>query len=116
MELVAITGTVFEQTLAAVNDETNLPLAIPETGCSSAYNGERRPALKSQWLVDAFELFNEYGVELVGWFNMSKETDWAVLESVSSGMAILHEQVKLNGRQYDCYPRFKQVSSHCRED
>ncbi|WP_136601219.1 glycoside hydrolase family 26 protein [Salinigranum halophilum] len=105
---------VFEQTLAAVNAETNLPLAIPETGCSSAYNGGRRPTLKSQWLVDAFELFEKHGVELVGWFNMAKETDWPVLEPVSSDTAIIRQRTELNGRQYDCYPRFKQASSrHC---
>jgi hypothetical protein len=103
---------VFEQTLATVNAGTNLPLAIPETGCSSAYNSERRPLLKSQWIIDAFELFNEYGVELVGWFNMSKETDWTVLEPVSSDTAIIRKRTELNGRQYDYYPRFKQVSSH----
>lgn len=108
---------VFEQTLAAVNAETNLPLAIPETGCSSAYGSERRPLRKSQWLVDAFELFNEYGVELAGWFNMSKETDWTVLEPVSSDTATIRKRIELNGRQYDCYPRFNQVSARiCGKD
>jgi hypothetical protein len=107
-------ATVFKQALTTARNETRTPIAIPEIGCSSAYNGHHSPQRKSRWIRRALALFSRHGVDLLSWFNMSKETDWGVLEPVSSDASAHRERVVLNERRYNVYPQFRNARAQFR--
>lgn len=69
---------VFESMVKRVRTMTDKPLAIPEFGSSSAVNGGFDPNRKSEWITDAFAFFASKNVRMSSWFNIDKETDWAI--------------------------------------
>lgn len=69
---------VFEPMLERLTALADKPLSLPEFGSSSYRDGEYRPAEKARWIDDAFDLIEQYDVRMVCWFNIDKETDWAV--------------------------------------
>lgn len=99
---------VFAGAFERVRALSERPLVVPEVGCSSAYRGQRAVDRKSAWITDAFDLFSSADVALAGWFNVNKETDWAVCTRDLGANAPATRS--LNGADYGVYPAFERAA------
>jgi hypothetical protein len=100
---------VFEPAFERLRDSVDAPLTVPEFGCSSAYDGERRPDRKADWIADAFALFAEWDVRLAGYFNAAKETDWPVFAPADTAEGPYPADCTLDGRRYVAYPSVREA-------
>lgn len=73
---------VFESMVKRVQTMTDKPLSVPEFGSTSAVGGGFDPERKAEWITDAFAFFATENVRMGNWFNIDKETDWAVFDGV----------------------------------
>lgn len=101
--------SVFEDAFEQVRTVSDRPLVVPEVGCSSSTTGGPVPGRKSAWIADAFELFTEWDVAAVGWFDANKETDWAVCTRGTEATAPATR--RLNGARYSVYPSFRRAAT-----
>lgn len=69
---------VFEPMLDRMQALSDNPLSFPEFGSSSYRDGQYQPVEKAEWIDGVFDLVERYDVRMVCWFNVDKETDWAV--------------------------------------
>ncbi|WP_254537892.1 glycoside hydrolase family 26 protein [Halomarina litorea] len=79
---------------------TDVPLCIPEFGSSSQIAGRFDPARKTGWLHSAFDLFADLNVQFACYFDIDKETDWAVFDTPTAPTVI-------NERGTRVYPAYK---------
>lgn len=100
---------VFDRAFEEVRSMTDRPFIVPEVGCSSRTPDGQSPERKSAWISDAFELFAEWDVAAVGWFDAIKETDWAVC--ARSGSAPAPTTENLRGTRYAVYPAFRRAAT-----
>ena len=54
------------------------PLAIPEFASTSLRGGRYDPPKKAEWIADAFAYVRRERIRMACWFDIDKETDWAV--------------------------------------
>lgn len=69
---------VFVPMLDRMESLADKPLCIPEFGSSSRRDGSYHPEAKEAWIAAVYDLFREREVDMACWFNVDKETDWAV--------------------------------------
>lgn len=69
---------VFEPIRSRLAELADKPLSIPEFGTTSRRNGEWDVRAKHDWIREAFAYFGANDVRMHCWFNVDKETDWAV--------------------------------------
>lgn len=101
--------SVFVDAFEQVRTMADRPLVVPEVGCSSSTTGGPAPELKSAWIADVFDLFTEWDVAAVGWFDANKETDWAVCTRGTAATAPATR--RLNGTRYGVYPSFRHAAT-----
>lgn len=101
--------SVFEDAFDQVRSMADRPLVVPEVGCSSITTGGPAPERKSAWIADAFDLFTEWDVAAVGWFDANKETDWAVCTRSDTTTAPSTE--RLRGTRHGIYPAFGRAAT-----
>lgn len=95
---------VFDPMLSRLRSLTDKPVAFPEFGSSSRKNGAHRPDAKAAWIADAFDLIADRDVRMACWFNVDKETDWAVF----GGGRGTH-RASIDGRDYRTYRRYRRA-------
>jgi mannan endo-1,4-beta-mannosidase len=102
---------VFGDAVETVREFTDSPLVIPEVGCSSATDSGDGEHRKAAWIEAAFDFFAAEQVTFVGWFDVDKETDWAICAQPGSG---LPGERTLRGREYGVYPAFERAARRYR--
>lgn len=69
---------VFDPMLDRVTDLAEKPIALPEFGTTSYRDGRYRPNEKAEWIDAVFDLIERRDIRMACWFNIDKESDWAV--------------------------------------
>ena len=96
---------VYGESIEVLRSIAEKPLAITEFGCSSAVNGDDHdPARKDAWITDAYEYFRSVDVRMALWFNLTKETDWAVFDA-----EVGVETATVDGEEFEVYPAYREV-------
>ncbi|MGB9986549.1 glycoside hydrolase family 26 protein [Salarchaeum japonicum] len=72
---------VFEDMLARVDALGDHPVCIPEYASTSVTADGHNVAAKNRWIREFFAYVRDSPVELAVWFNIDKETDWAVFDA-----------------------------------
>lgn len=97
---------VFEPMLSRLRSLTDKPIGVPEFGSTSRRNGAYRPPEKAAWIRKAFAFFEANDVRMACWFNVDKETDWAVF----GGTRGTHT-ARVDGEAYSAYRRYQRATS-----
>lgn len=92
----------YDHVLEDIRSVTDKPLALTEYGTSSAYGDEHRPELKAEWIEKIFEYIVNEDIRMACWFNVDKETDWAVLGGERGTGTWDYD-----GTTYDVYPEYR---------
>lgn len=95
---------VFDDMIDRLRMLADKPLCIPEVGTSSLTATGHNTARKSGWIADAIAYFREVDVQMLVWFNVDKETDWAVFGG-ERGDSI----ARIDGQEYEAYSEFKRT-------
>lgn len=90
---------VFDPMFERLTDLAEKPLTLPEFGTTSYRDGRYRPEEKAAWIGDAFDYVERRGIRMACWFNIDKETDWAVF----GGERGTDGYVDGDSRTYDVY-------------
>ncbi|ELY33884.1 endoglucanase family protein [Halalkalicoccus jeotgali B3] len=85
---------------ALAGDDT--PLSIPEFGSSSAIEDGFDSEQKDEWIAGAFEFFADAGVRMANWFDVDKETDWAVFDGARGTTT-----VRIDGEDRPAYAAYR---------
>ncbi|MFB6154694.1 MAG: glycoside hydrolase family 26 protein [Haloferacaceae archaeon] len=97
---------VFGDALSRLRGLTDLPVAVPEVATSSVRGGGHDPRAKSRWIRRAFDVFDARDVALACWFNVDKETDWAVFGG-ARGTATYTD----DGTSYRVYRAYREAAA-----
>jgi beta-mannanase len=97
---------VFEDALDRVEALTDAPACVAEVGCTARTEAGVDPDRKNDWIADAFEYFAGRDVDAVCWFDVDKETDWAVFGG-ERGLDRWTDDA--DGRTYRVYPSFRRA-------
>jgi len=68
----------YRPTIERVRDIADKPLALTEFGSSSRFDDAFHPEKKADWIEASFQLIRENDIRMACWFNVEKETDWAI--------------------------------------
>lgn len=90
---------MFGEPLGRMRDHTDLPVYVPELGCTGLTVDGRDPGAKSRWLRDAFAYFDASEVSLVAYVEVDRATDWQVFGG-SGG----ENTVTIGGTRHRTYP------------
>ena len=96
---------VFDPMVSRMRTLADKPIGLPEFGSSSLRNGAYRPEAKSRWISDVFDYIERAGIKMACWFNIDKETDWAVF-----GGARGTASAEIGGTTYSVYPAYKRAA------
>jgi beta-mannanase len=99
-------AAVFGEAFSRLDSLAALPVWITEVGCTSATENGVSPRRKNEWIETAFEWFTDGGVETVCWFDVDKETDWAVF---GGRRGTVTWQDDRDGSSYTTYPAFREA-------
>lgn len=88
--------------LSRLHALTKRPVAISEFASTTSTSSGTSVAAKSQWIVDAFKYLHAQNIKMVIWFNLAKETDWAVFGGPSGDSTFNHK-----GNTYNTYSVYK---------
>lgn len=94
---------VFESMFERVTALSEKPLCVPEFGTSSYRDGEYRPSDKSAWITGVYDHLDVWDVEMACWFNVDKETDWAVFGGVRGTDVYSDAQGSKTYQVYDAF-------------
>lgn len=94
---------VFEPMRSRLVEIADKPLSIPEFGTTSRKDGEWNVAAKRDWIREVFAYLETNDVRMHCWFNIDKETDWAVFDG-DRGTGTYEDE---DGRQYAVYDAFR---------
>jgi len=96
---------VFDNMIGRLQTLTNKPIAVAEWGTTSLMNNswDYDIAAKSGWIGEAFDYFENNGVSLISYFNIDKETDWAVFGGENGD-----ETFQYNGESFNGYSAYQQ--------
>lgn len=98
---------VYDESIAFLEGLTDKPIAITEFASSSETNtGDHDPAMKDEWLTDAYAYLREHDVRMSLYFDLVKETDWAVFGGPRGT-----DTIEVGGGTYDVYPAYKEAMS-----
>lgn len=99
---------VFRPMLDRVRDLTDHPVAIPEFASTSYRDGAYHPEAKTQWIRNVLSFVTRHDIKMHCWFNLDKETDWAVFGG-DRGTST----AQIDGETYNSYEAYRQgVSSN----
>lgn len=93
---------VFSPMLDRMRRLADKPIAFPEFGTTSLRDGAHALDAKAEWITAAFEFVRREGIEMACWFNIDKETDWAVFGG-ARGTVTYSE----GGTTYDAYGAYR---------
>jgi len=96
--------------VSRLNKLSSKPMSIPEWGTTSLLsNGNYNVTAKSIYITEAFKYFNSIDASLISYFNIDKETDWAVF-----GYNISHwdDSFNYNGTTYNGYNAYRECVQH----
>lgn len=96
---------VFDPMFERLTDLAGKPLVLPEFGTTSYRDGRYRPAEKADWIGDAFDYVERRGIRMACWFNIDKETDWAVF---GGGRGTDSYTDGSDSRTYDVYGTYRE--------
>lgn len=85
------------------------PIVLSEVGCSSEVEDGHDPAKKAQWIGQLFDFVADRDIRMVCWFNVEKETDWAVFGSQRGTDTWAHD-----GTSYEVYSAYRDAIRHDR--
>ncbi|WP_440770107.1 glycoside hydrolase family 26 protein [Natronorubrum sp. DTA28] len=88
--------------LAALTDR---PLSIPEFGTTSSRDGGHDVQAKREWIDDVFDYVEATDVRMACWFNIDKETDWAVFGGARGTETFEDPR---DGERYRVYDAFRE--------
>jgi hypothetical protein len=97
---------VFGDMIGRLRGLTDRPLAVPEFGTSTVRGGGHDLQAKSRWIRRAFDTFRSRDVAMACWFNVDKETDWAVFGGERG--ATTYDD---GGTIYRAYPEYREVAA-----
>lgn len=96
---------VYHSTFETIRSITDKPLAITEFGCSPEdEDGDPDPGRKEEWIHDAYDYFQAAGVRMTLWFNITKETDWAVFDAEHGA-----DIATVDGTDYEVFPAYRET-------
>lgn len=96
---------LYDRTIDVIRRITDKPLALTEFGCSSeTEEGGNDPEGKNAWIVSVYEYFAERDIRMSLWFDIVKETDWAVFDVDPAPSS-----VDIDGVEYGKYPAYREV-------
>ncbi|APX98228.1 hypothetical protein BB347_11135 [Natronorubrum daqingense] len=95
--------SVFEPMRTRLTDLSDRPLSIPEFGSTSVRDGEHDVSAKDEWIDDVFEYIEANDIRMVCWFNVDKETDWAVFGGARGTDTFEDERRDERYRVYDSF-------------
>ncbi|WP_266077111.1 glycoside hydrolase family 26 protein [Haladaptatus caseinilyticus] len=78
------------------------PIAFPELASSSCYRGRYRASEKNAWITEFGRYIASTDVNLISWFNMDKNTDWAVFDGKNGT-----KTVTVDGSTCSTYPAYR---------
>ncbi|OLZ39512.1 hypothetical protein A6E15_00275 [Natrinema saccharevitans] len=93
---------LYDHVIDRLQSVTDKPIAFSEYGTSSQVADEHRPERKGEWIDTVLEYLADSDVQLACWFNVDKETDWAVLDGGRGTGTWEHE-----GETYNTYPEYR---------
>ncbi len=97
-------GEVYANTVELVNSIADKPVAITEFACSSETEDDGHdPAAKDEWLADAWGQLQELDVRMSLYFDVVKETDWAVFDGAHGAAT-----VDVGDNEYPAYPGYRE--------
>lgn len=100
----AAPAEVFDDMLGRLRSLTDRPVCVPEYATTSETGSGRSVSEKNRWIDDAFAYFAERPIEMALWFNLDKETDWAVFDAERGDM-----NVSIGGRGYTAYSAYRRA-------
>jgi len=92
---------VFNPTLARVRALSSKPLAITETAATSLTASGVSVAQKSAWTAALFTWATSNGAGMLCWFNLDKETEWAVFGGANGDESFRYGRTTYKG--YSAY-------------
>lgn len=96
---------VYGESLDFVNSIADNPVAITEFACSSeTEDGDHDPERKETWLTEAYEYIDDFPVRMSMYFNITKETDWAVF-----GGEYGKATEEVNEQSFEVYPAYREA-------
>lgn len=96
---------VYGPTIDVMRSITDKPLAITEFACSSETDdGGNDPERKDEWIEDGFEYLREQDVRMSLYFNLTKETDWAVFDAEHGT-----ETVTIDDQEYEASAAYREA-------
>ena len=93
---------VFRPMLDRVRELTDHPVAIPEFGSTSYRNGAYRPEEKARWIRNVLSFVTRHNIKMHCWFNLDKETDWAVFGGEHGTST-----AQIDGETYNSYEAYR---------
>lgn len=96
---------VYDETISFIRSVADKPIAITEFGSSSeTEDDERDPQKKNEWIADTYDYMEDEDIRLSLYFNVERETDWAVFDS-EYGPA----QADIDGESVNVYPAYREA-------
>lgn len=89
------------------------PIDVTEVGCTTLTESGHDPARKDGWIAEAFDYFGDRGIDTVCWFDVDKETDWAVFGG-ERGAETWRD--RFDGSTYAVYPSLERSVGVRRDD
>ena len=96
---------VFDPMVSRMRALADKPLGLPEFGTTSLRDGAYRPREKARWIVDAYDYIERAGIKMACWFNIDKETDWAVFGGERGTASFTTDETV-----YPVYPAYREVA------
>ncbi len=96
---------VYGESIDFLRGLTEKPIAITEFGTSSeTEDGGHDPERKAAWISEAYKYLLGEDIRMTLYFDMIKETDWAVFDTEHGT-----ETVEIGGREYRGYSEYKEA-------
>ena len=92
----------FEPMLNRMRALTTKPISITEFASTTSTIAGPSLTAKSQWITDVYKYALAQNIKMVVWFNLAKETDWAVFGGPSGDSTFDY-----NGMSYKAYTAYK---------
>lgn len=97
---------VYGDTIDRMRALADKPIALPEFGTTSLTEGGHNAERKGEWIESAFDFIGERDVKMACWFNVVKETDWAIFGGERGTDTFVHD-----GTEYPVYGEYRAAAN-----